>query len=70
MIYFLKFCGVCLVVNSDVGMLSGIVFFDLIMYLDCSVKVDSDVGNVVYIYGDVNLDVVVLGDDVDNLSDM
>ena len=67
--YFLKPRGVRLVANSDVGTLSGTVSSDLITHPDCSVKADSDVGNAVYIYGDVNLDAGVLGDDADNPSD-
>lgn len=67
--YFLKPRGVRLVANSDVGTLSGTVSSDLITHPDCSVKADSDVGNAVYIYGDVNLDAAVLGDDADNPSD-
>ena len=67
--YFLKPRGVRLVANSDVGTLSGTVSSDLITHPDCSVKAGSDVGNAVYIYGDVNLDAGVLGDDADNPSD-
>ena len=67
--YFLKPRGVRLVANSDVGTLSGTISSDLITHPDCSVKADSDVGNAVYIYGDVNLDAAVLGDDADNPSD-
>lgn len=46
----LKFCGVCLVLNDDVGMFNGIVDSMLVMDEKCVVKIDMFVGNVVYIY--------------------
>ncbi len=67
--YFLKPRGVRLVANGEVGTLSGTVSSDVITHPDCSVKADSDVGNAIYIYSDVNLDAGVLGDDADSPDD-
>ncbi|WP_245953141.1 DUF4382 domain-containing protein [Alteromonas aestuariivivens] len=62
---YLKPRGVRLVLNDDVGTLSGTVDEALITAEECSVKTDANSGNAVYVYSGADIATEALGDDAD-----